>query len=375
MENKKKTKTTTKTIVSQPDPDPVVDTKPAVSEPSKIQNPASQEIITTDTFWKYYPRFIKLVIGGVLFLPIVILTGLQLSKIFGIYLVGLLAMIFSFLAIWYFPKENLKYLRNKLTSETQSEFEKERDILKITDDTRKTVAQIIGGAFFIFGLIVTYDTYQLTKQRIFSERYSEAIKLVKDDDSLARMAGLFEIRNISKEPNSSSPVIKDILILYINTHSQKILDSNKQKNADGCQCYSTEKLKDIESAAQILGDKNTYYSYLGDRIELNNVFFFNANLEGVNFEKAVFRGGCFTETNLNNAYLSGSNFIDADLTGANFINADLRGANLVRTNITVKQIKQAYVSENTQVPPNPELQAAKKERIAELNKKSNSGTK
>jgi hypothetical protein len=117
--------------------------------------------INDSLFWKYYPNIVKILVAfffSPLWLPLIILPILFLYTVFGSLFITILAMIVAFYLIWFVPERQVAKLRDKKTNDSESEFDKERDILKLTDDTRKTMAQIVGGIVLVgsFGAAYFY---------------------------------------------------------------------------------------------------------------------------------------------------------------------------------------------------------------------------
>ena len=73
-------------------------------------------------------------------------------------------IVFSILAllvviVWFLPKFYIRSLPN----ESGKDFDREKERLKLEDDTRKTIAQIVGGAVILGSLIFSYNTFHFSK--------------------------------------------------------------------------------------------------------------------------------------------------------------------------------------------------------------------
>ena len=326
--------------------------------------------IEDEKFWKYYPSVIKGIVYLTISSPILIVASLFLFFLLGINFLVSILMVIAFLVIWFYPKRQIEHLRSQNTNATQSAFDKERDILKLIDDSRKTMAQIIGGIFLVAGLVVAYYNYDLTKQRLFSERVSEAVKLIKYEDQSVRTAGLYELQNISKESVSLQPSIKNVITLYINIRSAKILNLEKKDGENtvdyNCETYDKINNKEIEIASQILGSLDTNNEKKVSNIKLENSFLNNADLSEQGFSNVLFNKGCFRQVNFQQSNLQNTKFDNVDLSQANLKYADFRGADLTSAKITIEQIKEVTLDESTQFSSNPDLLEAKKIRIRQL---------
>lgn len=334
------------------------------SNKNDTEVPNAKSDVNSETGQKVYNW---LVYGLVIFftLPPPLYLLLQLPYIA---IITILIFTLSSLAIWLIPSWLIKGVKSKKSNNEQSEFDRERDYLKLLDDTRKTTAQILGGLFFIISLGVTYYTYDLTKQRLLTERFSEAVKLLEHNkDPFIQTAGMYELQNISRESNTLNQAILDVSILYITKRSAEITDSN-------CSIKPGENNRDILIAAEIIGSRVSNSVKRDFLIELQGRFydntkifgenFNNAKLIDANFNNALFINSCFIKADLRNAKLVDTKFNGASLTDAILTNADISGADFSDSNLSESQIKDIRLDYRTIVPPR--LENAKNKRIAYL---------
>jgi len=99
---------------------------------------------------------------------------------------GLFIALMVGLLVWYVPKQQVKKLESKQSGDKLTEFEREQKRLKLEDDTRKTLAQIIGGVFLIAGLFVTYNTYRLGMNNYSLSLKQQEISIQKQDPDWVR---------------------------------------------------------------------------------------------------------------------------------------------------------------------------------------------
>lgn len=264
-------------------------------------------------------------------------------------LISALALLFI---MWVLPKLYVKSLRNKSLGGGQSEFDREKEKLKLEDDTRKTLAQIIGGAVFLFGLIFTYNSFVLNREGQITDRFTKAVEQLGDEDIAVRLGGLYALERIAKDSPKDQWTIMEIVSAYVRERSPKtkgaiIAEKTVQKERDELTKTKSDsdQIKiDIQAALTIIGrriieqDPPGRHIDLKDaklsgadlrRADLSGAILLEADLSGANLRGANLNKAYLLEANLSRAYLSGADLSGADLIVAKLIGADLRGAKLI----------------------------------------------
>ncbi|HEX8738235.1 MAG TPA: pentapeptide repeat-containing protein [Pyrinomonadaceae bacterium] len=316
---------------------------------------------------------------------------------------GTVAMILTFIAIWLIPKWQVRTLKNKKGGANQSEFDLEKERIKLRDDTRKTLAQIIGGAFFVLGLFVTYYTFDLNRQgqelnreAQVTDRFSKAVALLKEDDVSVRLGGLYALERVAKDSPKDHTTVMEILAAYIRERSkeqrEQFIKDKEPANptilpeAEGF--YELPAPTDVLAAATIINrrtwenDKKDFVFDLSGanlryadlrNAHLSDTNFIVVNLRQANLSFADVSDVIFNEADLSNADLSGADLRNAifdptSLYGTDFTSADLRGAKLgTSLGLTFEQIKEAIIDEETELPVDLEPRRAE---LLELSKKN-----
>ena len=285
-------------------------------------------------------------------------------------------------AIWKIPEIQVRRLKVENSGGDSFDFERERDILKITDDLRKTMAQIIGGVFFVSSLGMAYYTYLATKERNFYERFMEDVKLLKkDNDASIRINGLYDLENIARDSRDLHPAIMKSLINYIKERSAEIREPKT------CNIQEGKTNSDIIFAVQIILGRNTEYDKRDFSIDFSNAMLNNAKTEFIkqNFSKvSSWKNSCLVGTNFTEAIFSDSvdvgnpeplktDYENAQFSGAVLIKTRLYGADLSKAlSLTEEQIKSGpYIDEKTKFYDsnskiNDGLQTAKIIRIRKI---------
>lgn len=255
---------------------------------------------------------------------------------------------FLVVIVWFLPKF---YVR-ALPDESGTNFDREKERLKLEDDTRKTVAQIVGGAVILGSLIFSYNTYHLQQEGQFTDRFTKAVAQLGDDKLEVRLGGLYALERIAKDSPKDHWTVMEILSAFVREKAKKkeepvknnISNQNVNNDVDDIK-QNTKVTTDIQTALTIIGRRKTKQDLKTSNIDLSNTnlsesYLYIADLIRVNLSGA----------DLSEADLSGAELTNANLTNANLTNANLIGARLYNSKITFEQLSQAIINEYTILP-------------------------
>jgi uncharacterized membrane protein YhaH (DUF805 family) len=299
--------------------------------------------------------------------------------------------VYLLVILWALPKIYVRSLQNRSLNSNQSEFDREKEKLKLEDDTRKTIAQIAGGAVFLFGLIFTYNTFVLNREGQISDRFTKAVSQLGDANMAVRLGGLYALERIAKDSAKDHGTVMEILSAYVREKAVKTQDqdaakspikNNKETNFFFAEDHSEDKIPaDVRVALTIIGRRIVGQDAADLRIDLRNASLRGIRLINMNFHKVIFddadlsaanlsasdfteasieradlSGGYLYQTDFTNALLDQSNFSRADFSRAdlaasglndtNFAGAYLKGAK----NLSFELLKTAIIDETTQLP-------------------------
>lgn len=306
--------------------------------------------------------------------------GLSLSILFVILLTPVLLLI-----IWIIPKWYVKPLDNKALGESQSEFDREKEKRKLEDDTRKTLAQIIGGVFLLFGIFVTYNTYRLnvdqqnlTREGQITDRFSKAVEHLGSNEQSIRIGGLYALERIARDSSKDQYTVFQIISAFISVRSPRTKDNTEKPLpldvVVGLYILTDEKNrfhKETQFSIQeiVLTNSNLRgATFIGANfrkmdfsdsdlrnarlweanLELSD--FINANLSGANFTRSLLEGSSFRYANLTNANFEDSIFSSDEGNSERYGSIDLRGADLTGVKFSEKQLESIVIDKNTKIP-------------------------
>jgi hypothetical protein len=271
---------------------------------------------------------------------------------------------------------------------------------KLVDDYRRTLVQIIGGAFLLYGLYLTQrrtkateETLEVTRETQVTDRFTKAITQLGATDSQGRkqietrLGAIYSLERIAKDsPDDHWPVM-EILTAYVRENAPWREPENDE---DALVSQEIPLAKDIQAIMTVIGrrkreqDKGRLDLISVDlrRAQLTEVYLDGARLSGANLNSANFReadlsGADLSEADLSRANLwkvhlegafllgahveeaflikaslSKANLSKANLNGANFREANLKGADLRETvGLTQRQIDAALGDSTTVLPP------------------------
>jgi len=278
----------------------------------------------------------------------------------------------SLLAIWKIPLWLNESLNNKIGGDGQSAFELEEKRLKLVDDSRKTVATIIGGLFVVIGAVFTYSNYELSYEGQVTNRFSTAAVLLKDEDTSVRLGGLYALERVAKDSPKDHSTVMEILAAYIRERSRmqrekfdndKTVDVNKNQSVKSVReerininvnvennnplLKTPEELTapiDVLAAMEIIRRRKQENDKEDFVFDLTKAKLSKANLRIANLRKANLSYAILSNANLSYAILSNVNLSGADLSGADLNDANLSGANLSSANLSGAILNSANLS-------------------------------
>ena len=126
------------------------------------------------------------------------------STVFYFLIFLLLASIFT---IWKLPKIHIKTLNLDEENDPSKKLERIKDQLKLEDDIRKTIIQIIGGCFVVATVYLSYVSYDQSRKTRNSEQVSKALEALKDNST--GTAGVYLLKKVAlNSPEDSGTIIK-----------------------------------------------------------------------------------------------------------------------------------------------------------------------
>lgn len=196
------------------------------------------------------------------------------------------------------------------------------------------------------------ESVDLTAKGQITERFTAAVSQLGDDHLAVRLGGIYALERIAEESPKDQGAILDILTGFLRENSRAakrtskvapIPETPEARTAIPQPPYTVS--TDIQAAGAVLGRRNIANDPPGYELNLTDVDFRGAQLEGANFSKAWILGADFSGARMTGADFSSArlrpgevdettplgaagsvSFRGAVLDGANFRNSLLRGA-------------------------------------------------
>jgi uncharacterized protein YjbI with pentapeptide repeats len=266
---------------------------------------------------------------------------------------AVIALITSLILLWQVPKRQTAPL-NRAKELTRLEFDNLKDQIKLRDELRKTLAQIIGGVFITIGLTVTYNTFELNRQGQIAER-------IKNSKDINDKIDLYSLELICQDSPKNQSRILEILTSYVRNEKE----NSREQNLDAASLNQNDASKNANisprpdsnssqntNTAPVISEKNKHENILfaakiildgncGKNLKSRSFSMENGDFSNFEYEKAQFTYAILINANFSKAVLKGANFIGAILKKADFTDADLTGADLSGADLTDAETKGA----------------------------------
>lgn len=218
------------------------------------------------------------------------------------------------------------------------------------NEARKTLAQIVAGAFLLAGLYSSVQTFNLSREGQITDRFTKAIEQLGALDDKGqkkrevRLGGIYALERIANDSERDHVVIMEVLTTYVREHSpRKRSDLKNQETAPpgqngrvNAQVDESLIAVDIQAILKVLGRREVKYDL--EFVNLSNTDLYRANLSeanlsdanlfGANLSRADLQLADLSRADLSDSNLSGANLFGATLGGTKFNDANLNGANL-----------------------------------------------
>ena len=249
-----------------------------------------------------------------------------------------------------------------LVPQSQAEHVKEDpyQLAKLTDEYRRTLAQILGGVGLLYGLYlaqrrivateenvsVALKTVRVAEEGHITDRFTQAIAQLGDKEMAIRLGGIYALERIAKDSEKDHGPIMEVLTAYVR--------ENAPSQGEYAEKAADRPTTDIQAILTVFGRRKTtgpnrrigggsaeggvpgrwQTSGKGrgpDSLDLNHTHLAGADLTTADL----------TTADLNEATLVGAKLAGAILCMAELEGADLRGATLVGADLSMAELEGA----------------------------------
>ena len=217
------------------------------------------------------------------------------------------------LALWQIPEIQLGQFSEELELG-------EEKLLRLKNEYRRTIAQIIAGFAIIIGLFFTWKRIRATEEQVsiaregqITERFTRAVDQLGSKESIhVRLGGIYALERISRDSPTDYGTVMEVLTAFVRERAP--LPPPELEGKELGDQTPQEKLKpttDIQAVLTVLGRRETETGVLQEMpLDLNSTDLKGADIKNAQLEKAN-----LIMAVLSMVHLSGANLRGADLTG------------------------------------------------------------
>jgi hypothetical protein len=273
-------------------------------------------------------------------------TGLILAALLASFLLALILLSVFVLPSYLITHDIGGPVGNKL---------KPSELLKATDDVRKTLLQGIGGLLFLATAFFTWQQLKVSRENQTTEQFTKAIDHLGSDQIDVRVGGIYALERIaraSKQGRERGPVL-EILTSYVRRHATKEIapvPSGSRATSWFRKLRIAEegaKIRDYSDPSKIPpldADVDAALLVLARRTSARNdalLQLARTDLRRAMLATPKVKVAQLGKVNMQEVLLPASNLQDADLTGADLWHADLRWSNLQGAKLCGAHLREA----------------------------------
>ncbi len=196
------------------------------------------------------------------------------------------------------------------------------DVAALQNEVRRTFIQVVGGAFALFALYLTYRRVKVAEQGHITDRYTKAIEQLgaltaqNKPNVEVRLGAIYALERIAIDSRRDHWTIMEVLTAYVRQNAPApVQDPTKKQNE---MAVASGPTTEIQAILTVLGRRRR-----GRRREHEGQ---HLDLRGSDLRGANFRGAHVEGANFGGAHLEGADFRGVNAEGANFYDGRVEGA-------------------------------------------------
>jgi hypothetical protein len=211
---------------------------------------------------------------------------------------------------------------------------------ELENEARKTIIQVVGGAFAIFAIFLTLKRVVVAEQGHITDRYTKAIaqlgKLDGDKRNIeVRLGGIYALERIALDSPRDHWTIMEVLTAYVRRNAPAPDDSADET--------ITDVRADIQAILTVLGRRRWRRETDDQHLDLGATDLRKANLIRAHLKRAYLDRAHLEEAILAEACLEGSDLRGAHLEGAFLQKAQSEGATLTEARLEGAELTEAHL--------------------------------
>ena len=117
---------------------------------------------------------------------------------------GLGVLVLVVLALWHVPQWQAEHVK-----------EDPYQLAKLTDEYRRTLAQILGGLGLLYGLYLGWRRVRAAEEGQITDRFTKAIAQLGDKEMAIRLGGIYALERIARDSEKDHGPIMEVLTAYV----------------------------------------------------------------------------------------------------------------------------------------------------------------
>ena len=220
------------------------------------------------------------------------------------------------------------------------------DVAALQNEMRKTYLQVVGGAFALFALYLTFRRVKVAEQGHITDRYTKAIEQLgalnadNKPNVEVRLGAIYALERIAFDSPRDQWTIMEVLTAYVRQNApvpareptkqeqEKDAQDTTKENKEPESKIAKRPATEIQAILTVLGrrKRDGKRERKGQRLNLSNSDLCGANCIGAHLDGADFLGVHLDGARFAGAHLDGAYFFQAHLVEVNFYQAHLDGA-------------------------------------------------
>jgi hypothetical protein len=204
-----------------------------------------------------------------------------------------------------------------------------KDRILAENEVIKTIAQILGGAFFLLGLYFTWRNLRLAQEGQITQRFNDAIEHLGNEKAEVRLGGIYALARIARDSPKDHMAVMHVFSSYVR-------ETTKRNNVEPV-------APEVQAILTMIGRRTVEHESEDDRIDLSDAYLPGVNLRGAQLEGVRFDGANLSRANLKDAHLCDATFRGAVLEDCYLRNSDLRRSDLSAANLRQGSLRAALL--------------------------------
>jgi hypothetical protein len=202
------------------------------------------------------------------------------------------------------------------------------EVANLQNEMRKTFLQVVGGAFALFALYLTFRRVVVAEQGHITDRYTKAIeqlgatKAENKPNVEVRLGAIYALERIGQDSVRDHWPIMEVLTEYVQQNAPAPV--GKLAEEDNKMVIKKGPAMEIQAILTVLGRRRHDHrrEHIWQRLDLRD-----CDLRGAKFQLAHME-----KTRFDRAHVEGAIFYGAQVEEAIFYGADMKGADFYRAN-------------------------------------------